>query len=245
MGTQGQRAYTAHFLDVLWPCGVSATGCLLTLGKVILESLTQGKGCSYIVIEEKKTVAMVHVIKNIKSLMMKLFSWRHSHEFSSVLIHMQLFIVQSFLGSEMHRVLIQECLSFIQRVHIEQNEYTIFGGIADDENDRSLLEWLDAGIELRLWCIMKWAHNQAVWNPSPLEKIHIKDGEVILQQKFMVESSPYSYSPRYAKMWCELNHPERKKSSHIYLRQAIWIYMLYNSLFRRILKSCNRLRKCN
>lgn len=76
------------------------------------------------------------------------------------------------------------------------------------------------------------------------EKIHIERRGNDLIAEIMVESSPYSCSPRYAKMWCELNHSERKKNTHIYLRQAIWIYMLCNSLFRHILKPCSKLRKC-
>lgn len=72
--TQGRRAYTARFSDMFWPRRVLATGCLLTLGKIILGSFILEKGSSHIVIEEKKTVAIVHVIKNIKSPMMKLSS---------------------------------------------------------------------------------------------------------------------------------------------------------------------------
>ena len=67
--TQGRRAYTARFSDMFWPRRVLARGCLLTLGKIILGSFILEKGSSYIVIEEKKTVAIVHVIKNIKSPM--------------------------------------------------------------------------------------------------------------------------------------------------------------------------------
>ena len=118
-----------------------------------LGSPIQEKGRPSIIIEERKTAAMVYDIKNIKSPMLKFPSIKDVPVQSAPSsLHSHALVYRSRIVSDLRctESLLKSAYLLYKRVRIEQNEYTSFEDIGDDENDRSLLEWLAAGIRLRL-----------------------------------------------------------------------------------------------
>lgn len=125
-------------------------------------------------------------------------------------LHSYIFVYSSQMSSNLRFTeSLLKCVYVLhKRVCLEQNGYTIFEETCNDVNGGSLLEWLPAGVYLKFWCIMKWAGSQAIWSSFPLvRRFTLKDVEMILQEKLRLLRSTYSHSPKYVKMWCELNHP--------------------------------------